>query len=113
MTDLASRKCVPCRSDSPAVAGAERAELLAELPGWETREEAGTPVLCKRFRFPDFAGALAFVNAVGELAEAEDHHPRLVLEWGSVEVAWWTHSIRGLHLNDFILAARSEALAGS
>jgi 4a-hydroxytetrahydrobiopterin dehydratase len=93
------------------VGSAESRSLLAALPGWEIREEAGIPVLFKEFRFPHFASALAFANAVGALAEAEDHHPRLVVEWGRVEVAWWTHAIGGLHMNDFILAARSEALA--
>jgi len=111
MTDLAGRQCTHCRSDSPAVDAAESASLLASLPGWAIREESGIPVLRKQFRFPDFATALAFANGVGALAEAEDHHPRLVIEWGRVEVAWWTHAIRGLHLNDFVLAARSEALA--
>ena len=110
MGDLAGRRCEPCRGDSPAVGADDRADLLAELPGWEIAPEAGMPVLKKSFGFPNFVKALAFTNGVGELAEAEDHHPRLVVEWGRVEVAWWTHAIGGLHQNDFILAARTERL---
>jgi 4a-hydroxytetrahydrobiopterin dehydratase len=110
MDRLAERRCEPCRADSTAVSADERADLLAELPGWEIQPEAGVPVLKKAFKFTNFVKALAFANGVGDLAEAEDHHPRLIVEWGRVEVAWWTHSIGGLHQNDFILAARCERL---
>ena len=113
MSELAARSCEPCRRDSLPVGAAERARLLETLPGWRIRDETGTPVLFRQFPFADFSAALAFANAVGALAEAEDHHPRLVVEWGRVEVAWWTHAIGGLHLNDFILAARADALTGA
>jgi len=111
MTDLSERRCEACRPDSPVVDSAQCAEFLQTLPGWEIRREGRTPILARSFRFADFAMALEFANAVGALADAEDHHPRLVIEWGRVEVAWWTHVIGGLHLNDFILAARTDALA--
>jgi 4a-hydroxytetrahydrobiopterin dehydratase len=111
MNRLADTPCEPCHGDSPAVAREDWPPLLAELPGWEIRSEAGTPVLIRRYRFADFAAALAFANAVGALAEAENHHPRLVVEWGQVEVSWWTHAIGGLHQNDFILAARTRLAA--
>ena len=111
MSDLATKRCEPCHGDMPPLGSAACAELLRELPGWQVRREAGIAVLVRTFRFKDFAGALAFANALGAVADAEDHHPRLVVEWGRVEVAWWTHVIRGLHLNDFILAARSDAVA--
>jgi 4a-hydroxytetrahydrobiopterin dehydratase len=64
----------------------------------------------KRFEFPDFAGALAFTNKVGEIAEEEGHHPKLTTEWGSVVVTWWSHKIGGLHRNDFIMAAKTDKL---
>jgi len=60
---------------------------------------------------PELADALAFTNRVGALAEAEGHHPALLTEWGRVTVTWWTHKIRGLHRNDFIMAAKTDALA--
>jgi 4a-hydroxytetrahydrobiopterin dehydratase len=111
MSELAARRCEPCRDGTPPLDSAQSAELLRELPGWQVRKEYGIPVLVRTFRFPDFAAALAFACAVGAVADAEDHHPRLVVEWGRVEVAWWTHVIGGLHLNDFVLAARTDAIA--
>jgi 4a-hydroxytetrahydrobiopterin dehydratase len=111
MSDLATRRCEPCREGSPGLDSTQWIELLRELPGWQVRREAGIPVLVRTFRCADFAAALAFANALGRVADAEDHHPRLVVEWGRVEVAWWTHVIGGLHLNDFILAARTDAIA--
>ena len=110
MSDLANRTCQTCRADSPPVPEAERPDLLAQIPGWAIESADGMDQLAGRFRFPDFAAALAFANRVGELAEAADHHPRIVLEWGALEVRWWTHSIGGLHENDFIMAARTNAV---
>ena len=107
-TKLAAQACVACRPDSPAVTDAQRARLLAALPDWRARQRNGVMTLTRAFEFKDFAAALAFTNAVGALAEAEDHHPEIVTEWGRVTVAWWTHAIGGLHRNDFILAARCD-----
>jgi len=107
--ELAQRKCRPCRADSPPVAACERPALLAHLPDWSIEQVAGMDQLRARFAFPNFAEALTFVNRVGELAETADHHPRIVLEWGAAEVRWWTHAIGGLHENDFIMAARTDA----
>ena len=110
MAALVQEKCVACRADSPRCSDAEIAELHREVPEWELTEEAGIKQLRRSFRFPDFVQALAFTNHVGELAEAEGHHPRLVTEWGLVTVSWWTHAIRGLHRNDFIMAAKTDML---
>ncbi len=88
------------------------AALLRDLPGWEVREREGISRLERVFRFPDFAGAMEFARRVGDAAEAEDHHPSLLVEWGRVTVSWWTHKIRGLHRNDFIMAAKTDALYG-
>ena len=109
MSELAERHCQPCRADSPPVTAAERPALLAQLTGWSIERAAGMDQLSARFAFTNFANALAFANRVGELAEAADHHPRIVLEWGKLEVRWWTHAIGGLHENDFIMAARTSA----
>ncbi len=110
MADLAKQACKPYTSDSPAVPESQWDALLQSLPGWEVRREGGVPVLTRTFKRRDFVAALALANAVGELAEAEDHHPRVVVEYGSVEVSWWTHAIGGLHQNDFIMAARTDRL---
>ncbi|MGA1370820.1 MAG: 4a-hydroxytetrahydrobiopterin dehydratase [Pseudomonadales bacterium] len=113
MSALARERCSACQPGAPSVSGAERVALLSQIPDWEVRDEHGTPVLVRLFVCKDFAAALRFANAIGEMADAEDHHPRLVVEWGRLEVSWWTHVIGGLHRNDFILAARTDALAAT
>ena len=104
-------RCVACRSDAPTVTEAEIAELQPQVPEWEITEQDGIKRLSRLFRFDDFANALAFTNALGELAEEEDHHPALLTEWGRTTVTWWTHKIKGLHRNDFVMAAKTDALA--
>jgi 4a-hydroxytetrahydrobiopterin dehydratase len=108
MTDLTSEKCVACRRDSPKATDAEVAELTPRIPDWTIVSPGGVPRLQRVFEFPDFVAALAFTNRVGELAESEGHHPALLTEWGRVTVGWWTHKIRGLHRNDFIMAAKTD-----
>ncbi len=112
-TPLQRLGCEACQADAPRVDEAELPGLLAALPDWSIKVRDGVMQLEKVFRFADFAGALAFTNAVGALAEAEDHHPALLTEWGQVTVTWWSHKIRGLHRNDFILAARTDRLPGA
>ena len=110
---LAREQFEICRPDSPKVTGDEARGLLAELPGWEIVVRDGMEQLAGDFEFADFAQALAFTNRVGALAEAANHHPAITTEWGRVNVRWWTHSIGGLHRNDFIMAARAgRAVAG-
>lgn len=111
MSALLREACVACRGDAPQVTDAEITALRREVPGWELVEREDIRRLEKVFRFPDFAGALAFTDRVGALAEAEGHHPALLTEWGRVTVTWWTHKIRGLHRNDFIMAAKTDAAA--
>ena len=106
-SNLAREECVACRPGSPRVASDEAAGLLAELPGWAVESVAGIDRLTRRFTFPNFAKALEFTNRVGELADAADHHPKITIEWGAATVSWWTHTIGGLHRNDFIMAART------
>lgn len=108
---LRSEKCVACRGDSPRVTDAEFAALKREVPAWQVVERDGIRRLERVFRFDDFVAALAFTNRVAALAEAEGHHPALLTEWGRVTVGWWTHAIRGLHRNDFVMAAKTDALA--
>ena len=103
-------RCVACRRDAPTVTDTEIAELQPQVPEWDLTEEEGIKKLSRVFPFDDFAKALAFTNALGELAEEEDHHPALLTEWGRVTVTWWTHKIRGLHRNDFVMAAKADEL---
>ena len=110
MAELIQEKCVACRGDVPRASEEEIAQLLPQIPDWQLTEEHSVRQLQRSFRFPDFAQALAFTIKVSELAEAEGHHPRLVTEWGQVTVAWWTHILRGLHRNDFIMSAKTDAL---
>lgn len=110
MTGLASQRCVPCRGGEPPLPDHKIQELREELPGWQVVEADGVKQLQRQFDFPDFQSALRFTNRVGEIAEEVDHHPELVTAWGQVEVRWWTHVIRGLHKNDFIMAARTDRL---
>jgi 4a-hydroxytetrahydrobiopterin dehydratase len=111
MSPLSTERCIACRRDSPRVTEAEIAELRREVSRWQLVERDGIARLERVFHVPSFADALAFTNRVGALAEAEGHHPALLTEWGRVTVTWWTHKIRGLHRNDFIMAAKTDALA--
>lgn len=110
MTDLQAQACVPCRGGEPPLSEAEIATLKPQLPGWELIEVDGIKRLKRVFKFKDFGEALQFTNRVGELAEQQDHHPAILTEWGKVTVTWWTHKIKGLHRNDFIMAAKTDSL---
>ncbi|HKD65255.1 MAG TPA: 4a-hydroxytetrahydrobiopterin dehydratase [Candidatus Binataceae bacterium] len=112
MAELVREKCVACRRDSPRVTEAEMKQLGAEIPDWTVAEPNAVPKLERVFKFANFADALAFTNRVGALAEEQGHHPALLTEWGRVKVSWWTHKIRGLHRNDFIMAAKTDLAAG-
>jgi 4a-hydroxytetrahydrobiopterin dehydratase len=111
MTRLASQACTACRPGEPEATEAETARLLTEIPEWRVVVRDGVRRLERVFTFPDFARALAFTNRVGALAEEAGHHPAITIEWGRVTVAWWTHAIPGLHRNDFVMAARTDAAA--
>ena len=113
MATLTAERCVACRRDSPRVTETEIKELRREVVDWKLVEREGILQLERLFRFPNFADALAFTNRVGALAEEEGHHPALLTEWGRVTVTWWTHKIRGLHRNDFIMATKTDALAAA
>lgn len=110
MSDLKQQKCEACNAEAPKVSDAELAELIREIPDWTPVVRDGVMQLEREFKFKNFKLALAFTNKVGEIAEAEFHHPTLVTEWGKVTVTWWTHAINGLHKNDFIMAARTDGV---
>ena len=107
---LADELCTACRPGSPTVTDAEAAALTPEIPEWGRVERGDIPRLQRRFKFKNFTQAMEFAVQVGEAADAEDHHPLITVEWGRALVAWWTHSIRGLHRNDFIMAGKTDAI---
>jgi 4a-hydroxytetrahydrobiopterin dehydratase len=107
---LDGMKCEPCRGGVPTLTDAEIDRYYRQLQSWTVVEKSGIKRLEKSFKFNDFAEALAFTNKVGEIAEKEGHHPDILTEWGRVTVTWWTHKIKGLHRNDFIMAAKTDAL---
>jgi 4a-hydroxytetrahydrobiopterin dehydratase len=110
MDQLRELKCIPCRGGEPPLTEAEIAELKPQVPEWAVVDRDEVLRLERVFKFKNFSTALAFTNRVGELAEAEDHHPTLITEWGRVTVTWWTHKIHGLHRNDFIMAAKTDVV---
>lgn len=110
MSTLANEKCTACRRDSPQATEAEIQGLKPQIPDWAVVEREGIRRLERVFRFKNFADALSFTNRVGELAETEGHHPAILTEWGQVTVTLWTHKIRGLHRNDFLMAAKIDSL---
>ncbi|HBL31227.1 MAG TPA: 4a-hydroxytetrahydrobiopterin dehydratase [Acidobacteria bacterium] len=104
---LTARRCKPCEGGVAALTGAELDDLAGRLDGWSVVDGRQ---LEKDYRFKDFATALAFVNRLGAVAEEEGHHPDVFLAWGRVKVTLWTHAIGGLSENDFILAAKADAV---
>jgi 4a-hydroxytetrahydrobiopterin dehydratase len=112
MENLAVGKCVACRKGEPTLSDAEIESLQLHIPQWQIKEEDGEKRLERTFKFKNFAQALEFTNKVGAIAEEQDHHPRIVTEWGKVTLAWWTHVIKGLHKNDFIMAAKTDEIYG-
>ena len=112
MSDLRQMKCVACRAGEPTVTDSEIEVLHPQIPEWQVKEVDGVKRLERVFKFKNFAQALEFTNKVGAIAEEEDHHPLITTEWGSTTLNWWTHKIKGLHKNDFIMAAKSDELYG-
>lgn len=110
MTDLTQRKCEACRGDAPQATPEEIEEYRTQIPDWEIIDADGVKQLRRVYKLKNFAQALEFANKVGEIAEQEDHHPSILVEYGKVTLTWYTHKIKGLHVNDFIMAARSDQL---
>lgn len=110
MSVLQHEQCEACRADAPVLTHVQIDELIQQLPEWVCLEVEGVKRLQRIYPFKNFIDALAFTNKVAALAEEHGHHPALLTEWGRVTVSWWTHKIRGLHRNDFIMAAKSDEL---
>ena len=112
MINLATGKCVACRAGEPTLTDAQIEDLLLHVTGWLVKEVNGEKRLEKVFKLKNFVQALEFTNKIGAIAEEEDHHPLIITEYGRVTVDWWTHVIKGLHRNDFIMAAKTDEIYG-
>jgi len=108
MKPLSESNCEACNADAKRLSANEIESLLKEIPGWKLIVEDNIKKLTRSFATGNYAKSMAFTNAVAELAEASDHHPLLIVEYGRVTVVWWSHKIKGLHLNDFIMASRTS-----
>ena len=106
--DLAAKTCVPCRGGVPPLTKDEAKRYQKQAPEWKLLDDAKK--IERQFKFGDFREALAFVNKVGEVAEREGHHPDINFGWGYATVSLFTHKIKGLHENDFIMASKIDRL---
>lgn len=108
--DLYKKVLIPCTQSSKPLSEDEIDILLNELNSWYLTTENGTKKITKRFAFNNYSSAQRFANTIAIMAEQENHHPRMRIEWGKATVSWWTHSINGLFINDFIMAARCDTI---
>ncbi len=111
MINLAAGQCTACRGGEPTLTDAEIEDLLLHVIGWQVRDVDGVKRLEKAFKFKNFVEAMDFTNKIAVIAEEQGHHPLIVTEWGRVAVQWWTYKFKGLHRNDFIMAAKTEEIA--
>ena len=108
MFDLSKQNCEACRADAPKISDEDLKTLMPNIPDWSVIVVDGVMQLSREYEFKNFEQAMAFSNRVGEIAEAEGHHPAILTEWGKVTITWWSHKIMGLHKNDLIMAARTD-----
>ena len=108
--NLLKGSCEACRIDAPKVTNSEIESLMPQIPSWSILENDNIKRLVCSFAFLDYDQTVNFANSVTKLAEEEDHHPEIFIEWGKVTVSWWSHKIKGLHMNDFICAAKTDEL---
>lgn len=107
---LTDMKCVPCRGGIPPLTAEEIAALMPQVTDWEVIDVDGISQLRRVFKFKQYLQGSDFAHQVAKMADEEDHHPVILVEWRKVTVTWWTHKIKGLHQNDFISAAKSDAI---
>ncbi|EPJ54101.1 MAG: hypothetical protein OFPI_07680 [Osedax symbiont Rs2] len=110
MDALSKQNCTACDASAKLLSTSGIAALMPRIAGWELLEDSGIKKLNRKFSTNNYAQSVAFSNAVAELAQSVNHHPQIVLEYGSVTVIWWSHNIQGLHKNDFIMAAKTSEL---
>ena len=111
MEELYKRRCEPCGMGAPVVTEEQAKQLELSVPAWKRQFHDGVEKLIREFHFVEFKDAFEFTLKIANLAEREQHHPSIMTEWGKVTVYWWTHKINGLHVNDFIMAAKTDLIA--
>ena len=109
--DLLSKTCTPCRGGVEPLTKAEAEVYLAQAPGWALVDDGRR--IERSFKFKNFKEAMDFVAKIGNLSEKEGHHPDISFGWGWAKVSWQTKKIKGLHENDFIMAAKTNELHGA
>jgi len=108
MNDLLSKKCEACRADAPKITASEIEQYLPTLPQWKIIQEDSIDKLTRCYALTKYSESLSLVNAIAELSELEGHHSVMIVEFRQVTVTWWSHKMRGLHVNDFIMAAKCD-----
>jgi|TARA_B110000977_G_scaffold77838_1_gene104832 4a-hydroxytetrahydrobiopterin dehydratase len=109
-TNLKDFSCKATPASAAAVSDADLKTLGAQIPEWSLENHDGILQLARTFKCSNFLQALSIANQIGDIAESNDHHPALVVEWGKIKVTWWSHSINGLHHNDFVMAAKTDEI---
>ncbi len=107
-TELAQKRCVPCRGGTPSLPAEKVKEYLGAVPQWTVATDGKR--ISRTFTFKDFVQAMKFVNKVADVAEGQGHHPDIHIHWNKVDLELWTHAIGGLHENDFVMAAKIDGL---
>ncbi len=110
MNDLLHGVCIPCEEGGDPMNKEQISKYASEVSDWKVIDSDSVAKLQKVFTFKNFAEAISFADKVGLLAEENGHHPKLIVEWGKVTVLWWTHAVKGLHRNDFIMAAKTNKI---
>jgi len=110
MNELSKLTCEACKGDDSPLTNKEIGGYLKEVDGWEVIEESGIQKLKRVFLTLNYGKSIEFTNDVARIAERADHHPQLIVDYGAVAVIWWSHKIKGLHKNDFIMAAKTSDL---
>ena len=110
MKNYESKVCVACQPDAPKATKEKINEFLNNYLEWELIEDNQVPQLKRIYKFNDYTGAVDFTKKITDISEKEKHHPSILLEWGKVTVRWWTHKIKGLHENDFIMSAKTDEI---
>tara|TARA_Y200000002_G_C22436125_1_gene560155 strand:- start:89 stop:430 length:342 start_codon:yes stop_codon:yes gene_type:complete len=109
MKNLSKQSCTACEIGAPLVPDQQQQEYLKDLTGWEI-EKSDISKLVKEYKLSNYELSIKFANLIADLSESEDHHPKIILEWGLVKIEWWSHKIKGLHMNDFICASKCDDL---
>lgn len=108
---LNKMNCEPCRIGGQPITDAEVRELIIKVPAWRRETRKGVKRLMREFSFIGFDEAFEFAGRIADLAREQDHHPTMLVEYGKVTIRWWTHKVRGLHRNDFIMASKTDDIA--